>query len=67
MSELKAPHYGRLRRPQGIRIAYVPAIALHAPHATVLEELVLEGQEVALQLIAMQLGRKAVWAPVGDE
>jgi len=39
VSELKAPQEGRVRRPQGIRIAFVPAIALHTPHATVLEEL----------------------------
>ena len=29
--------------PQGIRIAFVPAIALHTPHATVLEDGSLPG------------------------
>lgn len=44
VSELKAPQEGRVRRPQGIRIAFVPAIALHTPHATVSEELKADDQ-----------------------
>ena len=39
VSELKAPRRGRVRRPQDLRIAFVPAIALHTPHATVMQEL----------------------------
>eukprot|EP00434_Breviolum_minutum_P035661 symbB.v1.2.031572.t1/scaffold3679.1/size52145/1 len=39
VSELKAPRQGRVRRPQDLRIAFVPAIALHTPHATVMQEL----------------------------
>ncbi|CAJ1441993.1 unnamed protein product, partial [Effrenium voratum] len=39
VSELKVPKRGCIHRPKGIQIAYVPAVALHTPHATVLEEL----------------------------
>ncbi|CAK9115383.1 unnamed protein product [Durusdinium trenchii] len=56
VSELKAPRRGKVRRPQGVRITFIPAVALHTPHATVLEELkadVEKHPEVLKRLLMM--------------
>ncbi|CAE7262993.1 GIP [Symbiodinium natans] len=39
VSELKMLHFGRMYRPAGIRVGYVPAVALRTPHTKVMEEL----------------------------